>query len=90
MVTDTKFKLGEYITNDGSIATLFKLNGRGDYPILGQILTIGGYLDYARWTKDGRCFILGHEHNHHDLVRPARNDDRKQTPFRNIMKSKIV
>lgn len=52
-MTDTIFKPGEYVTRDGRRFYLLSTDGRGEFPLVGQIETAEGRLILAERRRDG-------------------------------------
>jgi hypothetical protein len=48
----------EYRTRDGREVVILATNGRGPYPIVGQILNADGEWEHYTWTADG--FVFAH------------------------------
>ena len=63
----------EYKTRDGREVVILATNGRGPYPIVGQILKPSGEWRHANWSNDGRII---HDSNSRDgdliEVKPVR------------------
>ena len=43
----------EYKTRDGREVVIFATNGRGEHPVIGQILYKNGEWELSTWTADG-------------------------------------
>jgi hypothetical protein len=48
----------EYRTRDGREVVILATNGRGLYPIVGQVLNADGEWEHYNWTADG--FVYSH------------------------------
>jgi hypothetical protein len=48
----------EYKTRDGREVVILATNGRGLYPIVGQVLNADGEWEHYNWTADG--FVYSH------------------------------